>query len=176
MPLKASSRKPRVVVDTNVLVACVSGFREPFVRGRNASADVLHRWAEKGNFIWLITEDILDEYKEVLKRLRVRSYLIGRVINLIGERAEEVKVRSSIEISHDPKDDPFCLCAEQGRADFIGRRIARVGTLFPTHPKQAIRTVLSRLRCRYANSTGLTLEEMIPFSPFLTYRASERLI
>ncbi len=45
--------------------------------------------------------------------------LIGRVVNLIRERAEEVKMRSSIEISPDAKDDPFCLCAEQSKADFI---------------------------------------------------------
>lgn len=107
------------MVDTSVLVAGISGFREPFVQGRNPSADVLHRWAEKRHFVWLVTEDILDEYKEVLKRLRVRPNLIGRVVNLIRERVEEVKVRSSIEISPDPKDDPFCLCAEQGRANFI---------------------------------------------------------
>ena len=119
MPPKAKSRKPRVVVDTSVLVAGISGFREPFVPGRNPSADVLHRWAEKSYFMWLVTEDILDEYKEVLKRLRVRSNLIGRVINLIRERAEEIQIRSSVEISPDPKDDPFCLCAEQGQADFI---------------------------------------------------------
>ena len=66
----------------------------------------------ENNFVWLITEDILEEYKEVLKRLRVRPNLIGKVINLIRERAEEVRVRSSAEISPDPKDDPFCLCAE----------------------------------------------------------------
>lgn len=118
MPQKARKRKPRAVVDTSVLVAGISGFREPFVSGRNPSADVLHRWAEKNHFVWLVTEDILDEYKEVLKRLRVRSNLIGRVVNLIRERAEEVKVRSSAEISADPKDDPFCLCAESGKADF----------------------------------------------------------
>lgn len=119
MPQKAKKRKPRAVVDTSVLVAGISGFREPFVSGRNPSADVLHRWAEKNNFVWLITEDILEEYKEVLKRLRVRPNLIGKVVNLIRERAEEVKVRPSVEISPDPKDDPFCLCAEQGKADFI---------------------------------------------------------
>ncbi len=61
----------------------------------------------------------MDEYKEVLKRLRVRPNLIGKVINLIRERAEEVKIRASADISPDPKDDPFCLCAEQGKADFI---------------------------------------------------------
>lgn len=119
LPQKARKRKPRVVLDTSVLVAGISGFREPFVPGRNPSADVLHRWAEQNNFVWLITEDILEEYKEVLKRLHVRPSLIGKVINLIRERAEEVKVRSSAEISEDPKDDAFCLCAESGNADFI---------------------------------------------------------
>ena len=38
--------------------------------------------------------------------------------NLIRDRAEEAKVRSSVEISLDPADDPFCLCSEQGTADF----------------------------------------------------------
>ena len=119
MPQKARKRKPRAVVDTSVLVAGISGFREPFVSGRNPSADVLHEWAERNHFVWLITEDILDEYKEVLKRLRVRPYLIGKVINLIRERAEEIRTRSTVEISPDPEDDPFCLCSEQGKADFI---------------------------------------------------------
>jgi len=48
------------------------------------------KWAEKGSFVWLVTEDSLDEYKEVLKRLR--STLIGAVINPILERAEPVNV------------------------------------------------------------------------------------
>jgi len=119
LPPKSRKRKRRVVVDTSVLVAGISGFREPFVAGRNPSADLLREWAEQGNFVWLITEEILDEYKEVLKRLSVRPSLIGTVINLIRERAEAVKVRSSAEISPDPKDDAFCVCAESGDADLI---------------------------------------------------------
>jgi len=119
LPRKAKKQKSRGVVDTNVLVAGISGFRKPYVRGKNTSADVLYKWAEKGNFVWLVTEDILDEYKEVLKRLRVRSTLIGAVINLIRERAEPVNVHASFEFSSDPKDDPFCLCSEEGNADFI---------------------------------------------------------
>lgn len=119
MPPKSRKRKPRAVIDTSVLVAGISGFRDPFVSGRNSSADLLHEWAERGNFVWLVTEDILDEYKEVLKRLGVQPSLIGTVINLIRERAESVKVRYSAEISPDPKDDAFCLCAESGNADFI---------------------------------------------------------
>ena len=116
---KPRNRKRRVVIDTSVLIAGISGFREPYVRGKNTSSDLLYRWAEKGNFLWLVTEDILDEYKEVLERLSVRPSLIGTVINLIRERAEEVNVRASVEISPDPKDDAFCICAEDGKADFI---------------------------------------------------------
>jgi predicted nucleic acid-binding protein len=100
-------------------VAGVTGFREPFVPGRNPSADILHEWVWRNNFVWLITEDILDEYKQVLKRLEVRPDRIGTLINLVRERAEVVKVRSLPEISPDPGDDAFCLCAESGNAHFI---------------------------------------------------------
>jgi predicted nucleic acid-binding protein len=119
LPSKARKRKRRVVVDTSVLVAGISGFKETYVPGRTPSADVLREWAEVHSFVWLVSEDILDEYKEILKRLRVRSHLTGRPVNLIRDRAVDIKVRYSIEISPDPADDPFCLCAEQGKADFI---------------------------------------------------------
>jgi hypothetical protein len=65
-----------------------------------------------------VTEDILHEYK-VLKRLRVRSPLIGALIDLIRERSEPVNVHATFEISPNPKDDPFCLCSEEANADFI---------------------------------------------------------
>jgi len=48
-----------------------------------------------------------------------RQALIGTVINLIRERAEEVNVQASTQISPDPNDDVFCLCAESGKANFI---------------------------------------------------------
>ena len=69
--------------------------------------------------MWLYSEDILVECKEVLKRFRVRPAAIGTLINFIRERGELVEIRSSTEISPDPKDDAFCICAEEGSADFI---------------------------------------------------------
>ena len=119
MPRKARKKKrPRVVIDTSVLISGIAGFREP-VPGRNPSADLLYKWAQKRNFIWLVSEDILGEYKEILKRREVRQHVIGKVINLIREQAEQVDVRVSPGISPDPKDDPFCACSEEGHADFI---------------------------------------------------------
>jgi hypothetical protein len=53
LPRKAKKLKRRVVVDTSVLVAGISGFKETYIPGKNPSADVLHKWAEEHNFIWL---------------------------------------------------------------------------------------------------------------------------
>jgi predicted nucleic acid-binding protein len=116
---KSRKRKQRAVVDTNVVVAGISGFRDQYVRGRVPSSDLMFRWADEEHFTWLYTEDILAEYKEVLKRLHVRPALIGAFINLIRERGEAIAVRSEAEISPDPKDDPFCACSEAGHADMI---------------------------------------------------------
>ena len=119
MPRRAKKARRRGVVDTSVLLAGISGFKQTYVAGRVRSADVLYRWAQENHFVWLITEEILDEYKQILKRCHVRSNLIGRIINLIRERAESVEVPSSFEISPDPDDNPFCSCAEKGKADFV---------------------------------------------------------
>ena len=116
---KKKNRKRRVVIDTNVLVAGISGFKGAYVPGKYPSADVLFNWADRDDFTWLVTEDILDEYKKVLKRRNVRPALIGKIINLIRERAEEIKVRQLAQISPDPDDNAFCVCAEQGKADAI---------------------------------------------------------
>jgi len=116
---KSRKRKQRAVVDTNIVVAGISGFRDRYVEGRIPSADLLRRWAEEEHFVWLYSEDILAEYKEVLKRLRIRSAAIGTLINSIRERGESVEIRSPAEISPDPKDDAFCVCAEEGNADLL---------------------------------------------------------
>jgi hypothetical protein len=80
---------------------------------------MLRDWSENGTFIWLLTDEIILEYKTVLGRLGVRRSTIGRVINFLSEQGELVPVSSGASISPDPTDDPFCLCSEQGVADFV---------------------------------------------------------
>lgn len=74
---------------------------------------------------WLVTAEILDEYKEVARRLKVRPSVAGYLINLLSEEAEEVAVESVFEISPDPGDNAFCACAQEGRADFLVPLIQR---------------------------------------------------
>ena len=112
-------RGRRVVVDTSVVISGISAFKGSFTPGRNPSADTLRQWVEKGKIVWLVTPEILEEYKEVAKRLNVRPSVAGRLVNLLREEAEEVTVRKSVEISPDPGDNCFCACAEETRADFL---------------------------------------------------------
>jgi uncharacterized protein len=111
-------KQPKGVIDTSVLVAGVAGFKS----GRaveNPSASLLRHWLEEETFTWLVTEEILSEYKEVLSRLGVRRNLVGGIINLLREAAEFIEVRTEDDLSPDPTDNAFCACAEQGHAAFI---------------------------------------------------------
>lgn len=95
-------RKRRAVVDTNVLIAGIAGLRPEYRPGINASADLLLKWAVSDCFTWLYSEEILEEYKDVMRRLHVRPQSIGRVINLIREGAEKINVRRGPSASPDP--------------------------------------------------------------------------
>ena len=110
--------KRRGVIDTSVLAAGIAGFKS-WRAVPNPSASLLRDWLENATFTWLVTEDILAEYKEVLTRLGVRRNLVGEVINRLREEAEFVDVRFTTDVSPDPGDNAFCACAEQGKAAFI---------------------------------------------------------
>jgi predicted nucleic acid-binding protein len=86
---------------------------------KNPSSNFLRDWIEGDTFVWLVSDEILLEYKQVLARLGVRRPVIGKVINLLREEAEYVPASVLPRISPDPGDDPFCSCAESGHADFI---------------------------------------------------------
>ena len=105
------TKQPRGVVDTSVLVAGVAGFRSSR-EVQNPSASFLRDWIEVETFTWLVTEEILSEYKGVLSRLGVRRNLVGEIINLLREEAEFVTIRSEDNLSPDPDDNVFCACPQ----------------------------------------------------------------
>jgi predicted nucleic acid-binding protein len=118
--LPAQKRKrPRGIVDTSVLVAGIAGLKSTEIAPNNPSAKLLRDWIEGDTFVWLVSDEILLEYKRVFGRLGVRRALLGKIINLLREEAELVRVSALPNISPDPGDDPFCGCAEAGGADFI---------------------------------------------------------
>jgi predicted nucleic acid-binding protein len=107
-------KRPRGVVDTSVLVAGIAGFKDMETAAKSPSAALIRDWVEGDTFTWLVSEEILSEYKAVLARLGVRRNVIGALINRLREEAEVIEVRRSVQLSPDPGDDPFCNCAEEG--------------------------------------------------------------
>jgi predicted nucleic acid-binding protein len=108
---KRWKQPPKGVVDTSVLVAGVSGFRdEP---SDNPSAALIAAWTEAPTFVWLLTEEIVSEYVEVLERLQVRS--ARTIVALIREQGQLVRILKKIPDLPDRDDAPFCECAEFGR-------------------------------------------------------------
>lgn len=77
-----------VVIDTSVLIAGIRAFRQSYIRGKNASADILHGWLASRAFVWLVSAEILEEYKEVMHRRGVPIHVAGRLVNLLEEEAD----------------------------------------------------------------------------------------
>jgi hypothetical protein len=69
-----------------VVAAGVAGFKAG-VTPTNDSARLIRDWIKNDSFVWLVSADILDGYKAVLRRLRVRPPLIGTIVNLLREEA-----------------------------------------------------------------------------------------
>jgi len=104
------------VIDTSVLAAGIAGFKSSRAV-RNPSASLLRDWLENATFTWLVTEDILSEYGEVLERLNVRA--AARSVALIRGQARFVPITKHVEDLPDQDDAAFADCAESGDADFL---------------------------------------------------------
>jgi predicted nucleic acid-binding protein len=89
--LSQKRRKSRRVVDTSVLVAGVAGMKTSVHESSVANAKFVQRWVEERTFVWLISDEILEEYREVLARLGVRRPLIGKIVNTLRAKGERVK-------------------------------------------------------------------------------------
>ena len=89
MPVQRRKR-PRGVVDTSELVAGIAGLKSSEIPPSNPSARLLRDWIESDTFVWLVTDEIMAEYKRVLARLGVHRSLIGKTVNLLRDEAELV--------------------------------------------------------------------------------------
>lgn len=143
-------RLGRVVIDTSVAIRAVRAFRQRPPAPSTPELMLVLAWRDDPEiFTWLYSQEILTEYREILRRLKVPRYAAGRFINLLGQAGEEVTEPVAGEFSPDPKDDPFYHCALGGDADYIitdnvrdfppilGRKRPRIIT-----PKQAVELLL----------------------------------
>ena len=102
----------RIVIDTNILISGV------FFRGKER--DLLELWFS-GKFNVICTEEIFEEYLEVLTRFTVKSgeNKHQEITGIIAKNCLFIKNVYDEKYSRDPDDDKFINCAKSGGASYI---------------------------------------------------------
>ena len=103
----------KVIIDTNVLISAA-------VAGRNPETVILFVIANS-NFEWVVSAEILTEYKEVLSRpkLKLTEERQQRWFNIIDAVTKLIDVEVEVDFPRDQKDAKFIACAIAANADFL---------------------------------------------------------
>ena len=102
----------RIVLDTNVLVACIS---------RNSPHHWIWRAFVDRNFQLCVTTDILNEYAEVLERF-YSAVVVENALHQLSLQDNIIQIIRYFEwrvIENDPDDNKFFDCAVAANADYI---------------------------------------------------------
>ncbi|MEG4403938.1 putative toxin-antitoxin system toxin component, PIN family [Microcoleus sp. MON2_D5] len=103
----------RVVIDTNILVSAAIAGRKP--------ASVITWVINQPDYEWVVSEEILAEYLEVLSRrkLKLTDVQKERWLDLIQCSTKLIDVSIEIDFPRDQKDAKFIACALSANADFL---------------------------------------------------------
>ena len=103
----------RVVVDTNVLVSAI-------LRGRTPR-EVIQFIIDNSDYDWMVTSEILKEYKEVLSRpkFKLTQEVIQEWWFILDTVTRLVEVNDVVDFPRDRKDAKFLACALATDADFL---------------------------------------------------------
>ncbi len=111
-------RKERipVVLDTNVFVSFYLGKRRD-----SAAATIIRMWRDQRRLQLIVSEGIVEEYAEVLRRLEVDEKLVQRFLERLEARqtVSYVNLGPRVDVSEDPDDNQFLSTAISGRAAFV---------------------------------------------------------
>jgi putative PIN family toxin of toxin-antitoxin system len=128
------NEKPRIVIDTQVLLRAV-------INRRSLPAHIVYDLIDA--YILLVSVATLKEIEDVLHRPKVRAkfQLSDSVVQELTERlsrGERVVVAEVPAVGRDPKDDIFLACAVVGKAQFI---VSEDNDLLVLNPYQTIKVV-----------------------------------
>lgn len=103
----------KALIDTNVLLSAA-------LRDRLPERVVLFV-AAREDWRWIVTADILGEYREVLRRPKfaLADDVLARWDELLGMRTVDLGSPPAVEFARDPKDAPFLAAALAFHADRV---------------------------------------------------------
>src|SRR5262245_66245490 len=100
-------RLGRVVVDTSVVIRAARAFRQQPPEPNTPELRLVLAWRDDPEiFTWLYTQEILTEYREILRRLKVTRKAAGRFIKSLSQNAEEATEPAAGGFTPGPKDGP----------------------------------------------------------------------
>ena len=103
----------RVVIDTNILVSAALKGRKPSI--------VIQYIVDHSEWEWVVSSEILAEYKEVLsrKKLKLTEDIKTRWFELLDTSTILIEVNIALDFPRDQKDAKFLACAIATNADFL---------------------------------------------------------
>ncbi|MEH2357638.1 putative toxin-antitoxin system toxin component, PIN family [Nostoc sp.] len=103
----------KVIIDTNIVVSAA-------IADKNPEAVILFVIANSA-FEWVVSAEIIAEYKEVLKRprLNLTEAQYQRWVYLIDSVTTLINVDVEVDFPRDRKDAKFLACAIAAGADFF---------------------------------------------------------
>lgn len=103
----------KVVLDTNVLISAA---------WRDKSPEAVVLWvAFQDDWEWMVSQEILNEYKEVLRREKfdLSAKVIEKWDYLVTNLTTVVDVKVAVDFPRDQKDAKFLSCALTADADYL---------------------------------------------------------
>ncbi|MCA2694202.1 MULTISPECIES: putative toxin-antitoxin system toxin component, PIN family [unclassified Microcystis] len=103
----------RVIIDTNILISAAVADGKP--------EKVINFIISHADYDWIVSQEILDEYREVLqrKKLKLRDTKKAEWLTLIENSTKLIEVNVNVDFTRDPKDAKVIALARVSEADFL---------------------------------------------------------
>ncbi|MFY7805631.1 MAG: putative toxin-antitoxin system toxin component, PIN family [Limnoraphis robusta] len=103
----------KIIVDTNILISAV-------LKGKNAR-QVIEFIIDQPDFEWIVSQQILEEYREVINRpkFKIPNETRHQWLDKIDTIPQLVEVKVKIDFPRDAKDAKFLALALASQADFL---------------------------------------------------------
>ncbi|CAO4999626.1 putative toxin-antitoxin system toxin component, PIN family [Microcystis aeruginosa] len=103
----------KVIIDTNILVSAVLKGRKP--------REIVQFISDNSDIDWIVSQEILAEYKEVLNRrkLKLTDEVKQEWLDKIETIPKVIEVNVTVDFARDVKDAKFIALARVSEADFL---------------------------------------------------------
>jgi len=108
----------KVIFDANIIIG--------FLLTKGYIVSSIFDYWERQTFILIISKDILEEYKQILKKLIDQGIIdknpANALLNKIIKKSRKIKVVSKINISPHKEDNRYLECSKDGKVDYLVTR------------------------------------------------------